>query len=400
MKLPHASLSRAAALAVGALATAAPASAFEATGDPVADALMTLLEANGATDVAAEAATTSGGVTTITGLTATRTDEETDTAAVFTIDTITIEGGAVGTDSALEADRIDLETIRIAAEADPDGGPTNATIGSLTLTDVSMPQAAELADEDTTVDLARYRRMSLDDLAIAEADAEPVTVDGVEVEITRFDGEEPRAAVVEVDDITVPMGAIDDEDSRAQLEALGYDGVRLDFDADVDWEAASGALSVRKFELTGEDMGVISVVASLGGLTEAVIEQLQADQEDFQEMMAVLGNVTIGNLSISYDDGGLAPKLLDYTAEQQGTDTATLVAGLTAALPDMLAVLDNQAFQDQIERAVSAFLGNPQSLTVVAEPPAPVPVPQIAGVAMMAPQTLPSVLNVRVTANQ
>ena len=56
--------------------------------------------------------------------------------------------------------------------------------------------------------------------------------------------------------------------------------------------------------------------------------------------------------------------------------------------------------QNQISAAVNTYLDDPKSLKISAEPTEPVPFPMIMGAAMGAPQTIPQVLGVTVTANE
>lgn len=65
----------------------------------------------------------------------------------------------------------------------------------------------------------------------------------------------------------------------------------------------------------------------------------------------------------------------------------------------MMAQLNLPELQSQVSSAVNAFLDNPKSLTISAEPEKPVPFPTIMGAALGAPNTVPSVLGVKVTAN-
>lgn len=66
----------------------------------------------------------------------------------------------------------------------------------------------------------------------------------------------------------------------------------------------------------------------------------------------------------------------------------------------MLSMLNNPEFQAKVAGAATAFLKDPKSLSASAMPGTPVPFAQILGTAMMAPQSLPDILGVTITANQ
>ena len=73
---------------------------------------------------------------------------------------------------------------------------------------------------------------------------------------------------------------------------------------------------------------------------------------------------------------------------------------MQAMLPSMLTYIQNPAFQTKVQDAVSAYLTNPENLSIVVAPQTPVPATQVIGAAMGAPQTLPEVLKLDITANQ
>ncbi len=49
---------------------------------------------------------------------------------------------------------------------------------------------------------------------------------------------------------------------------------------------------------------------------------------------------------------------------------------------------------------VKAFLANPDNITILLKPGAPVPVAQLLGAASQAPHAIPDILKIGVTANQ
>ena len=68
-------------------------------------------------------------------------------------------------------------------------------------------------------------------------------------------------------------------------------------------------------------------------------------------------------------------------------------------MPMFLMRLQNPDFATKTANAAGAYLDDPRSLTVTVAPANPVPFAQIMGAAMSAPNTIPDVLGVAVTAN-
>jgi hypothetical protein len=71
-----------------------------------------------------------------------------------------------------------------------------------------------------------------------------------------------------------------------------------------------------------------------------------------------------------------------------------------AIVPFLTAQLNNPELSAEITAAVSKYLDDPQSIEVVAAPPAPVPFALIAAGAMSTPLDLPKTLGVSVIANE
>jgi hypothetical protein len=86
-------------------------------------------------------------------------------------------------------------------------------------------------------------------------------------------------------------------------------------------------------------------------------------------------------------------------AKQQGVSREDYANQIAAALPFLLAAMNNPEFQNEVASALGAFLKDPQSLTIKFEPTAPVSGTEIMSIVGSAPQTLPDRLNASVTAN-
>jgi hypothetical protein len=95
----------------------------------------------------------------------------------------------------------------------------------------------------------------------------------------------------------------------------------------------------------------------------------------------------------------ITKKALDYAGSQQGETGDQLAQSLKGFVPMMMAQFNMPELQNQVSAAVNTYLDGPENLTISAAPEKPVPVPMIIGAAMGAPNTIPSVLGVKVTAN-
>jgi hypothetical protein len=110
-------------------------------------------------------------------------------------------------------------------------------------------------------------------------------------------------------------------------------------------------------------------------------------------------NGKLESLSIRFDNAGVVERALDMQAKMMGASREDIVAQLNGALPFMLNAINNPAFQEKVAKAGQAFLSDPKSLTITLNPAQPVPFKDITDNAMSAPQTLPDMLGIDVTAN-
>jgi hypothetical protein len=118
-------------------------------------------------------------------------------------------------------------------------------------------------------------------------------------------------------------------------------------------------------------------------------------------LLAQLTQVTISDFEIRYDDAGGTAGLLGFVAAMEGASAEEVRAELLGAAEVALATVEDPAQRDQIMAALQAFLADPQSLVVRADPPVPVSLADVYLIGNGLPGLLigPFILNVSVEAN-
>jgi hypothetical protein len=200
-----------------------------------------------------------------------------------------------------------------------------------------------------------------------------------------------------------------DETAKA-IAAFGYPQLNGTGSFSAAWNPKTGELSLEPLTVSVDDLGKLDLSYQVNGYTPAFIaslrevqKQMTANPENGNSSMAILGlmsQLSLASTVIEYEDDSFANKMLDYQAKQAGTTRDALIAGIVGQVGPMLQMLQNPEFQAEVTTAVETFLKDPQSLRIAIEPDAPIPATQIMGAAMGAPQTLPSVLQLSVTANE
>lgn len=377
---------------IGGLALAGPAASFEATGNAAADHYLKIVEAGGAKVSVAGPVSEDGSAIVIGNLTATlaRNGEST---------TLTVGETRLETAEILGNGRLSLAALSmkaIAAEA-ADGG---VNIETLRTTDTVLPSPDEVAAAGTANAVSPlYRTAELTGIVVEAKDSGKIPVERIYASIDALDGDLPTAGSLEITGITLSKDDLDEE-GRKGLTDLGYDQVVLSVTGTGKWLPDDGILTVEKFSISGNEVGDLTFAARINGLTREVMEQLDKSQGDPEKALGLLQGLGIEHVSVDLENKSVVDRVLDKQASEAGTDRATFVSQLTGALPLLLSVLDNPEFQNKVTGALTTFLNNPKSLKAVAAPANPVPVAQLIGTVMIAPQTLPDVLGIDILANE
>lgn len=311
-----------------------------------------------------------------------------DKADTAKIGTLSVTGGDVNAEGGLSAETIVGEGLEVTST---DGNV--ATVDTLTVSNLSLAKSpAEGVDPKGKVDM-----VSLDGITITEKDKPPVTITTASFEASDYQNDYPHTIAVNVEGVAIdPAMAGPEDPTAAQIKALGYDKLLLSLYGSGTWDEASGDLTIEEFSIEGEDMGAISFSGILQGFTPDVLKLLQEPNPSPETMTKIL----IKEAAISYEDASLAGRLLDQQAKDAGTDRETFVSQITAALPLMLSALQNPGFQTKVSNAATAFLKDPQNITLSVAPQEPQSLLGLTAVAQESPQTLPDLLNADVTANE
>lgn len=378
--------STAAAFAATALLATA-AHAREPTGNIVADAFLRTLEQNGYQDVTTGTVTRDSGETVLANISA-----KNASGAAVTIQEVTIQGGLINADNELRAEVIVYSDLQMD---DPEAGGTSS-VGRITVTSPRFPVGAT-SDVVLTSFLGEFDALALEEVAMAVPDGGDITIKSMTAEVSERNLAVAAGGKFTVDDFILDVSMMDPE-AVAQLNSLGYEELTIDLSGDARWEAESGRATVSELSVSVVDLGGLSLVATIDGLTPDNVQALGAGVNDFNQLLTVLQSVTIGAMTLTYEDDGLTNRVLDATAEQTGEGRQTLVDGLLTALSQATGALGDADLEQSVQAAARTFLNDPGTVELNAAPAAPIPMAQLIGAAMMSPQMVPQLLNLTITA--
>ncbi|MEX3008264.1 hypothetical protein [Hoeflea sp. TYP-13] len=285
------------------------------------------------------------------------------------------------------------------------------TLKDLAVNNLRVPAEAKMESLD---DMLYYDSATTGPLAVTVEGRDVFKIAKSSVTLSKNSDDTRMDFKGRADGLEIDLSEVPDAEAQQAIDGMGYQYVGGDIVVDGYWSLPTGELTLSEYSLTLNDVGRLDMQFSISGYTMDFVRGLQelqeqmaaqADDEKAQQAMgfALLGmmqQLTFNSLSLRFDDASVTNKVLDMVASQQGMSRDQMVQGLQGMLPFALAQLQNPDFQKQVTEAVSLYLADPKSIEVSAQPNAPLPFASLVGSAMGAPQTLPDVLNVSVTANQ
>ena len=362
--------------------------AFDPTGNAAADAFLKRIETGDSKIVSIGDVSEDGDQVIIEMIVLEGSKPET---GKLEIGVTTLTGAEEQADGKLALGGLALEEVTLTADK------SVITIAQLVATEVVIPSAADIAKGDSS-SAPGYGTVEVEGVNILDESKKEVSIDSLYLATSAMEGKWPTAGELQLTGLIIDPAHFEEEGKKTFTE-LGYEKLSMDLASNFTWSPTSGDLDIPQLDLTFAEMGKLSMALKVGGLTADVVNKLEAAKENTEESLALLQGLSVTTLSIGFDNNSVVERVLDQQAKAAGTDRAGFVTQLKAGLPMMLAILQNPEFQTSVSTALSSFLDKPGSLKIEAKPAQPVPVAQIMGTAMLAPQTLPQVLGVKVMAN-
>lgn len=248
----------------------------------------------------------------------------------------------------------------------------------------------------------------------AKLDAVTLTYKGEEVFRLRdaaamLDANDDRTELgfdTDVNSIWLNMASNVPPQQLAILSKMGYETIEASMDVDGSWNAETGLMRMTDLNIDVANAGKLSLAIAFDGYTLEMAEALGSlsgiknEKAVEAEMLKFVSQMNYISSSIKFEDQSLTNKLLDFQAEQQGTDRAALVQLAKAMMPFAMSGLNMPEFTGMISTAVGQFLENPQDIEITANPASPIPLTTLMETGERQPQALIGAMNVQVKANQ
>ena len=302
-----------------------------------------------------------------------------------------------------------VETV-VFPDIDRTADGARLTAKDISITGLRVPAKTGTGSID---DLLYYESAGTGPIAVEIAGKTVFAIDKSESNLTRQDGDKGIDFDGIVSGVKADLSDVKDAKTKMAIDKLGLQNPTGEFTVEGSWDLASGVFAVRDNSLNVDNVGRLSVGFNVSGYTLQLLNSLQeafkaaeanpnkdaANQALGLSAMGLMQQLNFNSASIRFEDASITKRLLDYFGAEQGVTGEQLAQSIKGLAPIMIAQLNVPDLQNELTAAINAYLDAPKNLTITAEPAKPVPFPMIMGAGMGAPNTLPSVLGVKVTAN-
>jgi hypothetical protein len=338
---------------------------------------------------------------------------------------VVLEGVSIGAPG--NAQKANLGNVTLDNITEENGG---YKIGTLTLPDYSTTEDGMTIDisgvtvagltvpaenvTDPVASLMMYSNANLASLSIKQGDKPVFSMDNLHFEIAPSAEGKPMEFTGAAEKFTADLSLTQDPQSKAVIEALGYQTINGDIQVAGSWQPSDGMIGLSQYDISVENAGTLGMTFDLGGYTPQFLKSVQdlqkqmaaqpAGADNSAQGLAMLGlmqQLTFHSASIRWDDDSLTKKVIDFVASSQGQKPEDIANQAKAVVPFLMAQLNNPELTQQVTDAVTRYLDDPKSIEITAEPESGVPFAVImAGAMSNAPQDLAKTLAVSVSANE
>jgi hypothetical protein len=324
--------------------------------------------------------------------------------APIALGNITMTGVAQQDDGGYHIDKVSFPDIAVTQDG------TSVSASDMMLGDVAVPADATKGDINSFI---VPRQMHTGAINVSKAGKELVSLQQINFSNAAQQNNSGFELSGSVTGIKADLSNVDDPKAQDTIDQLGLQHVAGDFTTKGTWDLGPGTVNITELALDLKGVGKLDIALGISGYTLDFIKSMQEamkasesnpNKEEGQQAMglAMLGlmqQLTLNSAQIRFDDASITKRALDYAGKQQGVSGEQMANTLKGLTPIMMAQLNIPELQNAVTAAVNAYLDNPKSLTLSAAPAKPVPLPMIVGAAMGAPNTIPTVIGLKVSAN-
>ena len=284
--------------------------------------------------------------------------------------------------------------------------PVSASLDRFAIENLEFPTYAAIehviktsmaGQEPSPSDLAKLSpnaiKLVLNGLKVTDPEANIISANQLLIEADKQGLAVPVLIKGRVSDLSIPKNLIQHPMASVLMSQLNLDRLLVNKDVTLRWDEASESIKLDPFNVELAEIAKLSGSVAMGGILRSYLDNPEQAQAAIATGTILPSSLTLTNLggvdamlNLAGGMAGMGPEQVRLFAESQ---TEALLSAFTK--PDFAQLVASQ---------VKVFLSNPDTLTLILKPGAPVPIMQIIGAASQAPQAIPDILKIDVMANQ
>src|SRR5262249_25464330 len=135
---------------------------------------------------------------------------------------------------------------------------------------------------DVMASLMMYSDANIANVSVKKGDKSLFTMEDLHVEITPIADGKPMEFSGAAEKFSADLSETDDAQTKAVIEALGYQNINGSFEMAGSWQPTDGSLSLSQYDITVDNAGTLGMTFDLGGYTPDFIKQIK----ELQKQMA------------------------------------------------------------------------------------------------------------------
>ena len=288
-------------------------------------------------------------------------------------------------------------------------GETSISFKDMSVSGIHVPASVNGPD---LASMLYYRNAQLGETVITNAGKQVASISGGNVKIDPAADNKSLTFSGLIDGISVNLEDVKDPKSVDAIQSLGLQDLSGKISFAGDWNADSGLVNLTEETFDFANVGKLQLKAKISGYTMDLVHQMQqlggqmsaakddqARQASAMAMFGLMQRLNFVGAEIRFDDDGITKRALDFAGKKQGADGEQLAATIKMMAPILLASYKLDDIADSVSAALNTYLDNPKNFTIRANPPQPVPFPNLMATGMNEPQALTKLLSVTVEAN-
>ncbi|WP_114008960.1 hypothetical protein [Cohaesibacter intestini] len=236
-------------------------------------------------------------------------------------------------------------------------------------------------------------KMVLNGLKVRDPSANMVSANQILIETKKQGLAIPTLIKTRISDLSVPKDLIQHPMVSVLMTQLNMERLLVNEDITLRWDEASESIKLDPLNIELADIAKLDGSINFGGILRAYLD-------DPEQAQAAIATGTVLPSSLTLTNLGGIDEMINMAGGFSGMGPDQVRSFAESQIQAILSAFTKPDFAQMVAGEVKAFLANPDNITILLKPGAPVPVAQLLGAASQAPHAIPDILKIGVTANQ